>query len=353
MKSALVLGAVVFAKEEIVISVEPVGLRQQIGPAAHAGRQRIDREVEALAVGAALPQRPRRLAEQFVVRPVDDDAVAPLAAAGILDRDDGDRLLGVVGVDDHCLDQRRIQVAQPHGAGHGIGEGGITLLAEQCQFAHALGQLEIHLVDGVAPEGIQRRLGGRVLDLQLDALGQQEGQRQFDQPVGQQVGLPEVSGDLAHARLGDRRQVAGGVAGEAAPAGVIIGDRGAGGLAKRRFFAGAGENPADEARNAHESASLCLLRGFIKAPNPPGGYPCPTRRGKIAWRPVFAFCPRRRSGVNGSATAAMVAPAAGCAPSSAACRASACAQNSSAWPSSERSASKRGLPATVCTLRTA
>ncbi|MFN3302786.1 MAG: hypothetical protein ACK44A_03600 [Roseateles sp.] len=100
--------------------------------------------------------------------------------------------------------------------------GGPALLAEQRQLAHERRQLQVHLVDGVIPERVQQRLVRRVFTGQPHALGHQVGHRQLDQPVGQQVALPQKGGQLLHLRLAEAGQIASGYPAQRAVALVFV-----------------------------------------------------------------------------------------------------------------------------------
>ena len=182
--------AVDLAEEEIVVGVEPVRAGQQVGPASCAGRQAVDVEVEGIAVGEGVADLAGALGKKLFLLAIDNDAVPACAAFPVFDRDDADLLLGVVRIDDDGLDQRGIEIAETDMAGVLIDEGRIALLAEQGELADLLFKLQVHAVDRVVPEAIEHRLGFLVVHLEFDAVGEQVGQRQLDDAVRHQVGLP-------------------------------------------------------------------------------------------------------------------------------------------------------------------
>ena len=72
--------AVDLAEEEIVVGVEPVRAGQQVRPAACAGRQAVDVEVEGVAIGEGVANFSGAFGEKLFLLAIDDDAV-PAGAA--------------------------------------------------------------------------------------------------------------------------------------------------------------------------------------------------------------------------------------------------------------------------------
>ena len=222
--------AVQLTEQELVVAVEPVGVRQQIRAAARATGQRVEAEVEALAVGVLGAQRDGSGGKQLRVLTHEDDAVSEHPAARVALGHDADRLGAVVRIGGHDLDRRRIEVAQPHHAGDLVHERGQRQLAEDRPATQVLGQTLGHAVDRIGPPLVQPALVRVVFHLQAHAFGQQVGDRQLDEPVRELVALPQPRRDLLHAQLGHGREVSLGVSRQPPPAFLVVLDGGAGGL---------------------------------------------------------------------------------------------------------------------------
>jgi hypothetical protein len=128
-------------------------------------------------------------------------------------------------------------------------------------------------VASTAPTWLQAGTKIRLVDdLHLHAFGQKEGKWQLDQAIGDQIGAPKVCRHLPHARMGDRRKVAIGIAGQPAEAVILVeADRqsgGAGGLAEARC-AGGGRGPKGQEAVQNTHRILPPTGGFFAGP--PGG----------------------------------------------------------------------------------